>query len=83
MIENGWLREKSYFKSFSMGWKLKKILHSEQSKFQKIDVVETRAQEPPRKLTEKFFCYMNSAVFPWEITALSTLQSVRQDFEKN
>ena len=43
MIENGWLREKSYFKSFSMGWKLKKILHSEQSKFQKIDVVDTEA----------------------------------------
>ncbi|MBC76510.1 MAG: spermidine synthase [Halobacteriovoraceae bacterium] len=43
MIENGWLHERSYFKSFSMGWKLKKVLHSEQSKFQKIDVVETEA----------------------------------------
>lgn len=43
MLENGWFHEKSYFKNFSMGWKVKKVLHSEQSKFQKIDVLDTHA----------------------------------------
>lgn len=43
MIENGWLYEDSYFKTFSMAWKIKKVLHSEQSKFQKIDVVDTES----------------------------------------
>ncbi|MEX1100181.1 MAG: polyamine aminopropyltransferase, partial [Bacteriovoracaceae bacterium] len=43
MIKNGWLYEDSYFKTFSMAWKIKKILHSEESRFQKIDVIETES----------------------------------------
>jgi len=43
MIENGWFYERSFYNTFSMGWKVKKVLHSEQSKFQKIDVIETDA----------------------------------------
>ncbi len=43
MLENGWFYERSYFGKFAMGWKVKKILHSEQSKFQKIDVVQTES----------------------------------------
>lgn len=43
MIENGWLFEDSFHKTFSMAWKIKKILHSEQSKYQKIDVIETES----------------------------------------
>jgi len=43
MIENGWFYERSYKGQFSMGWKVKKHLHSEQSKFQKIDVLDTHA----------------------------------------
>lgn len=38
-----WFYERSFFKSFSMGWKVKETLHSEQSKFQKIEVLETEA----------------------------------------
>jgi spermidine synthase len=43
MLEDGWFYERSFKGQFSMGWKVKKVLHSEQSKFQKIDVVETEA----------------------------------------
>ena len=43
MLEDGWFYERSFKGQFSMGWKVKKVLHSEQSKFQKIDVVETDA----------------------------------------
>jgi spermidine synthase len=43
MIKDGWLYERSFYSKFSMGWKVKSILHSEQSKFQKIDVVETES----------------------------------------
>ncbi len=43
MLDNGWFYERSFNGTFSMGWKVKKVLHSEQSKFQKIDVVETDA----------------------------------------
>lgn len=43
LIKDGWLYERSFFSKFSMGWKVKKVLHSEQSKFQKIDVVETES----------------------------------------
>ena len=43
MLKNGWFYERSFHDTFSMGWKVKKVLHSEQSKFQKIDVVETDA----------------------------------------
>jgi spermidine synthase len=43
MLSDNWFVEKSYFQKFAMGWKVKKILHSEQSKFQKIDVLETDA----------------------------------------
>lgn len=43
MLQDGWFYERSFFESFSMGWKVKKVLHSEQSKFQKIDVIETEA----------------------------------------
>lgn len=38
-----WFIEKSYFQNFSMGWKIKKVLHNEQSKFQKIEVLDTYA----------------------------------------
>ena len=43
MLKDGWFYERSFNETFSMGWKVKKVLHSEQSKFQKIDVVETDA----------------------------------------
>lgn len=43
ILQDGWLYERSFYSKFSMGWKVKKILHSEQSKFQKIDVVETES----------------------------------------
>lgn len=43
MLQDGWFYERSFHGTFSMGWKVKKVLHSEQSKFQKIDVVETDA----------------------------------------
>ncbi|MAX66577.1 MAG: spermidine synthase [Halobacteriovoraceae bacterium] len=43
MIQDGWFYERSFHNKFSMGWKVKKILHSEQSKFQRIDVLETDA----------------------------------------
>ncbi len=43
MLENGWFYERSFKGKFSMGWKVKKVLHSEQSKFQKIDVLDTEA----------------------------------------
>ena len=43
MSTDNWFYERSFHKNFSMGWKVKKILHSEQSKFQKIDVIETHA----------------------------------------
>ncbi len=43
MIQDGWFYERSFHNKFSMGWKVKKVLHSEQSKFQRIDVLETDA----------------------------------------
>lgn len=43
MIKDGWFYERSFFGNFSMGWKVKSVLHSEQSKFQKIDVLDTKA----------------------------------------
>ena len=43
MLKNGWFYERSFNESFSMGWKVKEVLHSEQSKFQKIDVLDTYA----------------------------------------
>lgn len=43
MREDGWFVEKSYFNKFAMGWKVKSLLHSEQSKFQKIEVLDTEA----------------------------------------
>jgi spermidine synthase len=43
MVNDGWFHEKSFHNSFSIGWKVKKILHSEQSKFQRIDVIDTDA----------------------------------------
>lgn len=43
MHQDGWFYERSFFKKFSMGWKVKKVLHSEQSQFQKIEVLETEA----------------------------------------
>ena len=43
MIRDGWFYEDSYFGQFSMGWKVRKVLHSEQSKYQKIEVLETEA----------------------------------------
>ncbi len=41
-VEN-WMIEESFRNTFAMGFKVKKYLHSEQSKFQKIDVVETES----------------------------------------
>lgn len=43
MLDNGWFFEKSFYEQFAMGWKVKNVLHSEQSQFQKIDVLETEA----------------------------------------
>lgn len=43
MSHDGWFYERSFHNNFSMGWKVKKILHSEQSKFQKIEVLDTYA----------------------------------------
>ena len=43
MLKDGWFYERSFHETFSMGWKVKKVLHSEQSKYQKIDVLETDA----------------------------------------
>ncbi len=43
LLENGWFYERSYFGKFSMGWKVKTVLHSEKSKFQQIDVLETES----------------------------------------
>jgi len=43
MLEDGWFYERSFNNTFSMGWKVKKVLHSEQSKFQKIEVLDTEA----------------------------------------
>lgn len=43
MLENGWFYERSFFEKFAMGWKVKEVLHTEQSKFQKIDVIETES----------------------------------------
>jgi len=53
MLKDGWFYERSYFEKFSMGWKVKKVLHSEQSKFQKIDVLETEAVGKLLLLDEK------------------------------
>jgi spermidine synthase len=41
MIQDGWFFEKFMHGKFAMGWKVNKVLHSEKSKFQQIDVVET------------------------------------------
>ena len=43
MLENGWFYERSFKGKFSMGWKVKKVLHQEQSPYQKIEVVDTEA----------------------------------------
>ncbi len=53
MLQDGWFYERSYFEKFSMGWKVRKVLHSEQSKFQKIDVLETEAVGKLLLLDEK------------------------------
>lgn len=39
----GWLTEESFHQKYSMGFKVKEHLHSEQSKYQKIDVYETES----------------------------------------
>lgn len=43
MLKNGWFHEESFHKKFSMGHKVTKVLHSEQSKYQKIDVLQTES----------------------------------------
>lgn len=43
MINDNWFEEKSYFEQVKMGWKIKEVLHTEQSKYQRIDVVKTEA----------------------------------------
>lgn len=43
MNVDNWMIEESFRNTFAMGFKVKKVLHSEQSKFQKIDVVETES----------------------------------------
>lgn len=53
MLKDGWFYERSFNETFSMGWKVKKVLHSEQSEFQKIDVVETEAVGKLLLLDEK------------------------------
>lgn len=41
MNVDNWMIEEFFHNTFAMGFKVKKYLHSEQSKYQKIDVVET------------------------------------------
>ena len=43
MFEDNWFEERSFYNQVKMGWKIKKVLHTEQSKFQRIDVVQTEA----------------------------------------
>lgn len=43
MLKDGWFYERSFHETFSMGWKVKKVLHSEKSKYQQIDVLQTEA----------------------------------------
>ena len=43
MLKDGWFYERSFHETFSMGWKVKSVLHSETSKFQKIEVLDTHA----------------------------------------
>lgn len=43
MNHDGWFYERSFNNNFSMGWKVKSVLHSEQSEFQKIEVLDTHA----------------------------------------
>lgn len=43
MSHENWFYERSFHNNFSMGWRVKSILHSEQSKFQKIEVLDTHA----------------------------------------
>lgn len=38
-----WFQEKSFFKKFAMAWKVREVLHSEKSEFQKIEVLQTDA----------------------------------------
>ncbi len=53
MIKDGWFYEDSFDGKFAMGWKVKKHIHSEQSKYQKIDVLETEAVGKLLLLDEK------------------------------
>jgi spermidine synthase len=39
----GWYTERSFYESYAMGFKIKKWLHTEQSQFQKIEVVDTES----------------------------------------
>ena len=41
-VEN-WMIEESFRNTYAMGFKVKQYLHSEQSQFQKIEVVETES----------------------------------------
>lgn len=43
MFEDNWFEERSFFGKVKMGWKIKEVLHTEQSKYQRIDVVKTEA----------------------------------------
>jgi spermidine synthase len=43
MNVDNWLIEESFRNTFAMGFKVRKHLHTEQSKYQKIDVVETES----------------------------------------
>lgn len=43
LIENGWYSERYYHKNVATSFKIKSILHTEVSKFQKIDVLDTYA----------------------------------------
>lgn len=41
MLGSNWYTEKSFHESFGMSFKVKQVLHSEQSKYQKIEVLDT------------------------------------------
>lgn len=41
LIENGWYSERYYHKNVATSFKIKSVLHSEVSKYQKIDVLDT------------------------------------------
>jgi spermidine synthase len=42
-MDKNWFYEKFYYNSYSQGFEVQEVLHTEQSKFQKIEVLQTKA----------------------------------------